>query len=115
VVPGYSRPAGAVTHRHQRVVHGLLLRMSPEPQIAAVGGVESRAAHQVLISAHGWDQYLSRRSCKRSRASPLTPVPGRELRPGKPVFYLTIGRGRRLPRQSRAPSQISTPWVESYA
>jgi len=29
--PNYWRPSGAVTHRHQRVVHRLLLRMSPEP------------------------------------------------------------------------------------
>jgi len=49
VVPGYSRPAGAVTHRRQRVVHGLLLRMSLESQIAAVGGVEPRATHQFLF------------------------------------------------------------------
>jgi len=27
----YWRPAGAVTHRHQRVVHWLLLQTSPEP------------------------------------------------------------------------------------
>jgi hypothetical protein len=44
---GYAvTKAGAVTHRHQRVDHGLLLRMSLESQIAAVGGFESRAAHQ---------------------------------------------------------------------
>jgi len=44
---GYAvTKAGAVTHPHQRVVHGLLLRMSLEPQIAAVGGFGFRAAHQ---------------------------------------------------------------------
>jgi hypothetical protein len=31
LIPHYWRPPGAVTHRHQRVVHGLLLRMSLEP------------------------------------------------------------------------------------
>jgi hypothetical protein len=51
VVPGYSRPAGAVSPHRQRVVHGLLLWMSLEPRsptIAAVGEFESRAAHHCL-------------------------------------------------------------------
>ena len=77
MVPGYSRPAGAVTHRHQRVVHGLLLRMSLEPQIAAVGGFESRAAHQ-FPSKQGLNENCHGVAAKqRSRASPSRPVAGR--------------------------------------
>jgi hypothetical protein len=101
-------------HRRQRVVHGLLLRMSLEPQIAAAGGIESRATHQASFSTIGRERNLSRRSSERSRTNTLTSAPGRELRPGKPGpgaarrakpdSSLTSNvRFRTTPRQAKVP------------
>jgi len=121
--PLHSRPAGAVTHHRQRVVHGLLLRMSLEPQIAAVGGFGSRAAHQILISAYGWDQYLSRRSPKGEAGHSLRSqhLVGNCARASK-VTASCDGVARRAKPQaaseagSRAPQDPAADcWCKKYA
>jgi len=48
---GYWRPAGAVTHRRQRVAHGLLLRMRPELTPLPSAGY-SRPPRAVTHSRH---------------------------------------------------------------
>ena len=87
MAPGCSRAGHTSLHRRQRVVQRPLLRMSPEPRIAAAGGVEPRATHQASFSTVGRERGLSRRSSERSRTNAWAPASGRKLRAGKPSFY----------------------------